>query len=60
MKCVLSFWQVVNGQVSIETYSVQSALSYMPLLIRNLVQGLVSEVPYFWTSNGQIVVLKVP
>ena len=27
---------------------------------RNLVQGLVPKVPYFWTSNGQIVVLEVP
>ena len=29
-------------------------------LIREITQGLVPEVPYFWTSNDQIVVLKVP
>ena len=28
--------------------------------IRNLAQGLVPKVPYFWTSNDQIVVLNVP
>ena len=28
--------------------------------IRNLAQGLVPTVPYFWTSNSQTVVLKVP
>ena len=28
--------------------------------IRNLAQGLVPEVPYFWTSNDQILVLKIP
>ena len=28
--------------------------------IRNLARGLVPKVPYFWTSNYQILVLKVP
>ena len=27
---------------------------------RNLAQGLVPKVPYFWASNDQIVVLKAP
>ena len=30
------------------------------LLVTIVAQGLVPKVPYFWTSNGQIVVLKVP
>ena len=29
------------------------------LFISNLVQGLVPKVPYFWTSNDQVIVLKV-
>ena len=29
------------------------------LFIRNLTQGLVLNVPYFWTSFSQVLVLKV-
>ena len=29
------------------------------LFIRNLVQGLVLQVPYFWTSDDHIVAIKL-
>ena len=36
-----------------------ACLSRSTVFIRNLAQGLVPEFPFFWTSNGQTVVLKV-
>ena len=33
---------------------------YTTFCIKNLAQGLVPKVSYVWTSNDQIVVLKVP
>ena len=33
---------------------------YTLFFIRNLAQGLIPKVPYFWTSSDHLVVLKVP
>ena len=42
-----------------ETFEHKCCLSATQFFIRSLTQGLIPKVPYFWASNGQIVVLKV-